>query len=219
MKVKLLHHTPLWIADKAIGKCWDKPTPEGQCNTERIDRVANKNKHGSTIEHISYNFDIDGISRACLQELARHRITSLSVKSSRYTMSKDLKNESDFKDLQDKERASKYIVLTGDDFTDYQSIIMLDMLRQNISKGTSNDISKYNLIEAYKTSLVWSINARSLQNFLSLRINHRQALWEIVTLAENIALSLPNDHKFLYKNIIDEFASPEFKEVFTKSMV
>lgn len=37
-------------------------------------------------EHISYNFDISEVSRALLQELARHRISSFSVKSSRYTL-------------------------------------------------------------------------------------------------------------------------------------
>ncbi len=57
-----------------------------------IDRVGNQFHHASILEHISFNFFIDGISRACLQELARHRIASLSVKSSRYTL-KELKDE------------------------------------------------------------------------------------------------------------------------------
>jgi len=52
MQVKLLHHTPLWVADKAIGKCWDKPSIDTTVNVERIERVANKNKHSSTIEHL-----------------------------------------------------------------------------------------------------------------------------------------------------------------------
>jgi len=93
MVVKLLHNTPLDIADKAIAKCWDKECED--INYERIKRVGVKFKHASTLEHVSYNFDIDGISRACLAELSRHRISSFSVKSSRYTLN-ELKKEEKF---------------------------------------------------------------------------------------------------------------------------
>ena len=97
MQVKLLHHTRLDVADTAISKCWDKSvTSDKVC--ERMERVANKNKHASTIEHLSYNFDIDGVSRALLQELARHRIASYSVKSTRYTL-KELRDEDPFMEV------------------------------------------------------------------------------------------------------------------------
>ncbi len=59
---------------------------------ELINRVGNKFKHSSTLEHLNYTFYIQGISRACLQEVARHRHTSPSVKSTRYTL-KELKND------------------------------------------------------------------------------------------------------------------------------
>jgi thymidylate synthase (FAD) len=48
--------------------------------------------HESTIEHISFNFYIKGISRALLQELARHRLASYTVRSTRYTMTDILHN-------------------------------------------------------------------------------------------------------------------------------
>lgn len=210
MQVTLLHNTPLEIADKGISKCWDKPSTS-ECNTKRIHRVANQAKHASTIEHLSYNFDIDGISRACLQELARHRMSSFSVKSSRYTLG-ELKNEDSFwnnkwqeKTYSDSdfynELAEKYIVLTGDKYTDRSSIIALDNLRIVLAKGTSNDIAKYCMPEAYKTSLIWTINARSLQNFLKLRTDKR-ALWEIRELAYEIFKQLPEDHKFLFEEFL-----------------
>lgn len=101
------------------------------------------------------------------------------------------------------ERASRYIVLTGDDFTDYQSILMLEILRQNISSGTSNDISKFNLLEAYKTSLVWTINMRSLRNFIELRTS-RAAMWEIRELAYKVLDKLPASHMFMYEDVIKE---------------
>ncbi len=52
--------------------------------------------------------------------------------------------------------------------------------------------------ESYKCELAWSINARSLQNFLNLRTN-KAALWEIRELAYEIFVQLPDDHKYLFE--------------------
>ena len=101
------------------------------------------------------------------------------------------------------ERASKYIVLTGHDLTDFQSILNLELLRINIHSGTSNDIAKYNLGEAYKTEEQLTINARSLQNFLSLR-SDKSALWEIRQLAHAVYDALPEDHRYLFADHIKE---------------
>lgn len=96
MKVELLNHTPLNIADIAICKCYgNEPHSDEDKVKGRINRVANVSKHASVIEHLVYNFDIDGISRACLTELARHRIASYTVKSTRYTL-KELNDEQPF---------------------------------------------------------------------------------------------------------------------------
>jgi thymidylate synthase thyX len=88
MQVTLLNHTPLNICSHAIRTCWqsfEKGDNGGEKDVELIDRVGNKFKHASTLEHLYYNFYIQGISRALLQELARHRIASLSVKSTLHT--------------------------------------------------------------------------------------------------------------------------------------
>ena len=55
--------------------------------------------------------------------------------------------------------------------------------------------------ESYKTELTWSINARSLQNFLTLR-SSKSALWEIRNLAKAIFEALPNDHRYLFEECI-----------------
>ncbi|WP_086237315.1 FAD-dependent thymidylate synthase [Campylobacter porcelli] len=202
MEVTLLNYTPLWICSNAIRTCWqsfDKGDNGGEIDLALIDRVGNKLKHASTLEHLFYNFYIKGISRACLQELARHRIASLSVKSTRYTL-KELKNESEFKP-NDFENASRYIVLTSNEFVDNASINALENLRQILNQNTSLDIAKYCLPESYKTELSWSINARSLQNFLSLR-SSKSALWEIRDLANLIYQNLPQEHKFIYQDFI-----------------
>ena len=202
MDVNLLNYTPLWICSNAIRTCWqsfDKGDNGGEIDLALIDRVGNKLKHASTLEHLFYNFYIKGISRACLQELARHRIASLSVKSTRYTL-KELKNESEFKP-NDFNNASRYIVLTSNEFVDNASINALENLRQILNQNTSLDIAKYCLPESYKTELSWSINARSLQNFLSLR-SSKSALWAIRDLANLIYQDLPQEHKFIYQDFI-----------------
>ena len=102
-----------------------------------------------------------------------------------------------------KERASKYIVMTGNDIVDLANIKALEELRKLIVANIPNDIAKYNLLEAYKTSLVMTINARSLQNFLELR-SSKHALWEIQNLAKAIYEATPDDHKFLYENIFNK---------------
>jgi len=244
MTVTLLHNTPLYIAAKAIRKCWaseDKSdtivdedcyveigdsgneedisiftTRIGAKDKALIERVGNKNKHGSTLEHLNYTFDIDGISRALLQELARHRHASLSVKSSRYTLGK-LKTEATFigsktdeRDMTsvayDYVRAENYIVLTGSNNSgaqrvDRYSVDALENLRKLIEANTSNDKAKYCLPESYKTSLTYTINARSLQNLLGLR-TAPSALAEFRKLAQAMYNNLPEEHKYLFTDSV-----------------
>ncbi len=196
MKITLLHNTPLNICAHAIRTCWqsfDKSDDGGEKDLALIDRVGNKFKHASTLEHITYNFYIQGISRALLQELARHRIASLSVKSTRYTL-KELK-ECDIIDYK------KFLVFTGNEIVDNASKTALDNLQNVLKAGISNDIAKYCLPESYKTELTWTINARSLQNFLHLR-SSKDALWEIRNLANGIYEALPEEHKYLFEDHI-----------------
>ena len=205
MKVELLNYTPLEIADIAICKCYgNEPHSDSEKVKARINRVANVSKHASTIEHLYYNFDIDGISRAVLQELARHRIASYTVKSSRYTL-QELKKEKPF-DVSNPDidwvRASQFIVFTKNDYVDYVSIKALEELRVLLDMNIPNDVAKYCMPEAYKTSLVMSINARSLQNFLELRTS-KHALKEIQDLAKALFEAIPNEHKFLFEPFIN----------------
>lgn len=198
MIVTLIHHTPLIVCADAIRTCWqsfDKSDHGGEKDRELIDRVGNKFKHASTLEHLHYTFYIEGISRALLQELARHRMASLSVKSTRYTL-KELKEEAPFEPAQ-LERASQYLVLTGVEMVDRMSVAALENLRQVLAAGISNDRAKYCLPESYKTELTWSVNARSLQNFLSLR-SDKAALWEIRDLAHALYAAVPQDHQYLF---------------------
>jgi len=204
MNVELLHYTPITNCDRAISKCWNKPYDPDNVNYDKIDRIANKFKHESTIEHIVYQFDIDGVSRALLQEQARHRMASYSVKSSRYTLG-ELKNEHGLSAIFDYDMdgawgiASKYLIPTGNIDVDNASISALQRLQALLQQNVANDLVKYCMPESYKTSYVMTINARSLKNFLSLR-SSKSALWEIRDLANAIYQTIPTEHKFLFSD-------------------
>ncbi len=204
MNITLMHHTPLEVCAHAIRTCWqsfDKSDDGGEKDKALIDRVGNKYKHASTMEHLVYTFYVQGISRALLQELARHRVASLSVKSTRYTL-KELKDSKPFRE-DDYDGASRFIVLTGNEMVDCASIKALNNLQEILQKGVSNDIAKFCLPESYKTELTWSINARSLQNFLSLRSN-KAALWEIRDMALMVYEALPKEHQYLFQGQISQ---------------
>ena len=214
MQVELLHHTPLWVAAHGARTCWDShdksDTVDGVCGEKDaalIDRVGNQYRHASIMEHVSYNLRIQGISRACLQEVARHRIASYSVKSSRYTL-KELRDNCPLTNTNQAEGSTyrwdeieKYIVLTGIPIVDEASAEALIKLKDVLESGVSNDKAKFCMPECYRTELTMTINIRSLQNFLALR-SDKSALWEIQALAHAIYEALPADHKYLFKAYI-----------------
>jgi thymidylate synthase (FAD) len=194
MKITLMQHTSLEVCAHAIRTCWqsfDNSDNGGKKDKDLINRVGNKFKHSSTLEHLVYTFYIVGISRALLQELARHRIASLSVKSTRYTL-KELKDST-------KINYDKFLVFTGNEAVDNASKNALDKLQSILKNGVTSDIAKYALPESYKTELTWTINARSLQNFLKLRSN-KSALWEMQKLSNNLYNALPKEHKYLFED-------------------
>jgi len=63
MTITLMHHTPLETCAHAIRTCWqsfDNSDEGGEKDKALIDRVGNKYKHASTLEHLVYTFYIQG---------------------------------------------------------------------------------------------------------------------------------------------------------------
>lgn len=212
MKVTLLHNSPLWLASHSIRMSHDNHDKSdtfgldqrchmysnnecGEKDRALIARVGNKMKHKSVLEQLVYWFDIDNISRACLQELARHRTARLTVKSSRYTLNQIKTAESG--------ELPKFLVQTTDSYVNSYNLSLLSQLKTVLICGTSNDIAKYMLPEAFKTRLQWQIDGRNLQSFLELR-SSREALWEIQLLARAIFDALPEEHKYLYEEYMKD---------------
>ena len=94
MKVKLLNEdaalSSVRIAIEAVLTCTGNEA-DIDSKEERafLLKIIDKG-HESVLEHINLTFRVDGISRALLQELARHRHISLSVRSTRFTLLKSL---------------------------------------------------------------------------------------------------------------------------------
>lgn len=198
MKVELLHFTPIMIAVKAIRTCYnscDKSDELGEKDIKLIKSII-ANNHTSTIEHISYNFKISDISRALLQELARHRLASLSVRSTRYTL-RELKGKSP-------DELKEYLVKINDIIDEYNRCRLQGIQTLITSSSFSNDELKYLLPEAFKTELMLTINARSLRNLLELRLSSR-ALKEFRELAKALYSQLPEPHRILFDDIVEKF--------------
>lgn len=220
MEVKLLDHTKLSNAVIGARTCWNSFHKGGNYDTptdditdedkELLERLIHKNKHESIAEHITNVFKITGITRMVLIEMTRHRISSYSVKSTRYTL-KELKDELPFFDNNgdytdaDIERASKYIDLSPTKYdTTFPRLQALENLRRAVINSKDIDEIKYLVPECYLTDLVFTINARSLKNFLKLRLS-KAAHYKIRELAKAIYFALPQEHRFLY--------APETKEL------
>ena len=195
ISVKLLHVTPIEVAIKAI----EKPYKNEEADEGLLENVSLVRKHESVLEHIYFNFEVKGLPRYALQELARHRIASYTVESTRYCLGKMIREwkmlGSKFKsdgsmgqqliDFIDKYYDNPFLTSGSfsEELTDenYKSAIFnikdlehkYDMLMGykldgNIEERVE-DLLKPFLIETKLTELVFSINLRSLRNFLSLR--------------------------------------------------
>lgn len=196
MQVKLLHVTPEHVINDAISQPYNQNS-----SNELTRKVIGVKKHLSCAEHVIMNWNIEGISRLCLQELVRHRIASLTVKSSRYTL-KELKqiHKLDVHFVkpehlnQDKEmwfidqaieEIYKHVLKSYSDCFEFCKV--------NKSLSKLNERFKYAIPEGLRTSLTYSMNLRSFINLLELRTSG-DAHFEIRILANKLRESLDNTY-------------------------
>lgn len=183
MIVKLLTHTPepekiiaaaarLCYSNKEISEIMDNFTDE------KIEKFLNKLTslgHESPLEHISFTFGVEGISRACSHQLVRHRIASYSQKSQRYV------KEYDFKYVTPP--AIKESVDIG--YYDYMMYTIGEFYKDLIAMGLESEDARMILPNACCTSIIVTMNARSLLNFFKHRDCNR-AQWEIRELSRKM---------------------------------
>lgn len=208
MKVTLIAHTP--DPEKTIAAaaklCYSKSGVDdllcGLDNEKAASFVEMLSEigHESPIEHASFTFAIEGVSRALLAQITRHRIASYSVQSQRYV------NKSEFEyivphEIEDipeakeeyliamKEAKAHYDSLTDILQNHHYKIMVSDGLDEKEAKKKASkkaiEDARFVLPNSCDTKMVATFNARSLMNFFSHRCCNR-AQWEIQELADKM---------------------------------
>ena len=139
-----------------------------------------KENHGSVLEHINLTYSIEGLSRACLQEFARHRLISLSVESTRHTLRKQLEYTKFFDELP----------------KEYLDLAFSFVLFADGHPDMPDDELKYYLPEFWLTNLILTSNIRELRHIINLR-TAPNALKEFRVLARSMFDEVPDDFKYL----------------------
>lgn len=185
MQVKLINYTP--EPDKTVAAaaklCYSPVGAENlleDTNEEEVTRFVAmlvKLGHWSPIEHVSFTFAVEGVSRAMSHQLVRHRIASYSQQSQRYVKLDDF----------------EYILPPSVQNNPEARAIYnqtMDYLKESYGKLCNlvhHEDARYVLPNACETKVVMTFNARSLYNFFQHRCCER-AQWEIRKLA-NIMLT------------------------------
>jgi thymidylate synthase (FAD) len=225
MEVKLLQSDHIKILVKAIRTCWQSEDKSDSFtylskdlseynepiyvlgdNDKALIKTIIKRGHTSTLEHSNMTFEITGLPRYILQELVRHRHASYSVESTRYCLRKIKTHEPFFQfsleGFTSHPDCDKYVYLSGDELLDEKTIRDLDFVRECVaSEKWSNDKIKQILPEAFLCNLIFTINCRSMMNFLSLRTD-KAAHYLIQELAMKIYEQIPEDHKFIFDGCV-----------------
>lgn len=102
-----------------------------------------------------------------------------------------------------RKRASQYITLTGDDKVDETLIAQLELSRQLMQAGKSNDMTSMTLTQAWQYNLVATFSMQALQHFLALRTS-KDAHWDIQELAHSLFSQIPDEHSYLFEEFIKD---------------
>lgn len=205
MEVKLLAYTPqpektvacaakLCYAAADIDTVYEGLTEE---KTASFLEMLNSIGHESPIEHASFTFGIQGVSRSLLAQITRHRIASYSVQSQRYV------KENAFEFVLPPEieaipaAKDEFLRAMEEDQKHYENLTALlkekhkrELLAQGEDEKSANRKAEKKAIEdarfvlpnACATKMICTMNARSLLNFFTHRCCNR-AQWEIRALA------------------------------------
>jgi thymidylate synthase (FAD) len=125
--------------------------------------------HHSVIEHISFTFMVEGVSRALTHQLVRHRLASYSQKSQRYV------NESAFEYITPHSIENAPAVKAEYTALMKQLAAYYDTL---IKAGIPKEDARYILPNAAETKIMVTMNARELLHYFEKRLCNR-AQWEI----------------------------------------
>jgi len=200
INVKLIAYTP--DAEKLIASaaklCYSRGGVEEieknltQDKVEKFVGMLQSYGHESPIEHVSFTFAVEGVSRSLTHQLVRHRIASYSQQSQRYVKLEGFEYivppaiASDEKLLKSYKHAM-------DNINQSYSYLADELKKKHIQQGLDERNSEKKAIEdaryvfpnACETKIVFTMNARTLMNFFRHRCCQR-AQWEIRLMADNM---------------------------------
>lgn len=222
MKVTLLTHTPepektiaaaakLCYASSDIDTLLDGLTEEKTINF--LDMLSSVG-HQSPIEHVTFTFGIEGVSRALLAQITRHRIASFSVQSQRYVEEKNYEFVTPPEIAAIPEALEEFNKQMDSAITSYNKLA--DILKEKhykdfieegfeekeaVKKAQKKAIedARFVLPNACDTKMIMTMNARSLLNFFRLRCCSR-AQWEIKALADEMLRLCYQAAPVIFKN-------------------
>ena len=182
MNVQLLAHTPApeQLVAASAKLCYsaasiaDLAAIEADKAAEFIDKLPEA--HQSPLEHVSFTFGIEGVSRAMLAQITRHRIASFSVQSQRYV------------EMGHFGYVIPQTIAENDEALDeYQHLMYLVQIVYNklTELGIPAEDARFVLPNACETRMIVTMNARELLHFFSLRCCKR-AQWEIRAVADEM---------------------------------
>ncbi len=178
MKVRLLKFTPepektvslaakLCYSDSSIDELEDKVA--GISQEKFLGKILSMGHH-SILEHASFTFGVEGISRVTSHQLVRHRIASYSQQSQRYVkMGRDGEVVTPPTISEHPGMAARYNDFMGKIYGFYTEMV---------EAGIPKEDARYMLPNAAETKIILTMNARVLLHFFALRCCER-AQWEI----------------------------------------
>ena len=184
MKVALINYTPDpdRTAAAAARLCYSAAGAEElveKMSDEQVEKLLTKivdMGHYSTLEHSSFTFAIEGVSRALTHQLVRHRIASYNQQSQRYVKESAFDYVIPSAIASNPEMKAKYIAHMATVQTFYNELL---------ESGIHREDARYILPNGAETKIVVTMNARSLLHFFELRCCTRAQL-EIRLLAEKM---------------------------------
>lgn len=172
MKVELIRHTPapeeLCGEAAAICTAYD--------DYGKALRGALSSGHESVIEHAAFTFRIEGVSRALLAQITRHRLASFSAESQRYVPMDEMP------------------VVVPPSIAENEMVLktyngLMDQIKMfykaAVALGIPPEDARYITPQAAETKIIVTMNARELLHFFELRCCNR-AQWEIRALADTM---------------------------------
>ena len=182
MQVELLYHTPdperavataarLCYAPVGASELMESLSDE---DIRRVLRTILTGGHLSTLEHASYTFAIDGVSRALTHQLVRHRLASFNQQSQRYVKFADGLDVVKPASIAENEEANALF--------DEMVAKTVEAYQAFLAAGIPAEDARYILPNAAETKIVVTMNIRELLHFFNLRCCNR-AQWEIRELA------------------------------------